>query len=107
MNSIASSVTRECSAADHPALRSQHSDVHHRFIVLHLESGHGKTVEYGHFDPDVNAVGTVRIHDGAQTINAFVDARQYDTTPGNALDFEVCFSTSLRFYSHEIPKWLQ
>lgn len=103
MSPIASCVTRECSVADHPALHSQHADVTHRFIVLHLESGHAKTIEYAHFDPDVSAVGTVRVHDGAQSVHAFVDARQYDTTPENALDFEVCFPVRLRliFYAIE------
>ncbi|TPX33911.1 hypothetical protein SmJEL517_g03385 [Synchytrium microbalum] len=88
--SIDSCVTREKSLHDvNPALGSQHSDLHHRFVVLHLSNGKAKTVEYGHFDPHQNDYGTIRIHDGAQAIHAFVDALDFDTTGNNGYDWNV------------------
>ncbi|KAJ3337641.1 hypothetical protein HDU83_008581 [Entophlyctis luteolus] len=78
MAAIQSVVTREKSLHDvNPALASQHSDLNHRFMVVHLVSGQAKTVEYGHFHG--GSTGEIRTHDGAQTIHAMLEAHEFET----------------------------
>ncbi|KAJ3332549.1 hypothetical protein HDU76_013860 [Blyttiomyces sp. JEL0837] len=81
MATVESIVLREKSLHDvNPALGSQHSDLHHRFIVVHLSDGKAKTVEYGHFEN--TTTGTIRIHEGAQTIHAMLEAHEFETNLG-------------------------
>ncbi|KAJ3029347.1 UNVERIFIED_CONTAM: hypothetical protein HDU68_012413 [Siphonaria sp. JEL0065] len=84
---VQSVVLRERSLHDvNPALGSQHSDLHHRFIVIHLSSGNAKTTEYGPFEG--TDTGTVRVHDGAQTIHAAVEAHEFETDDGKGYEWE-------------------
>ncbi|KAJ3072719.1 hypothetical protein HDU98_003031, partial [Podochytrium sp. JEL0797] len=68
-----------------PALASQHSDLNHRYFIAYLSSGHAKTVEYGHFEG--GTTGTIRIHDGAQTIHATLEAHEFEIGDGKGYEW--------------------
>ncbi|KAJ3196072.1 hypothetical protein HK101_010173 [Irineochytrium annulatum] len=52
-----------------------------RSVLINITTtGHAKTVEYGHFGGE--KTGTIRIHDGAETIHAMLEAHEFETNPG-------------------------
>ncbi|ORY41208.1 hypothetical protein BCR33DRAFT_786964 [Rhizoclosmatium globosum] len=69
-----------------PTLGSQHSDLHHRYFIVHLSTGHSKTTEYGLFEDE--EVGKVVVKDGAKTIHAMVEAVEFEVDDGKGYEWD-------------------
>ncbi|KAI8614846.1 hypothetical protein BC830DRAFT_1125409 [Chytriomyces sp. MP71] len=102
---VQSIVLREKSLHDvNPALGSQHSDLHHRYFIVHKSDGHSETVEYGHFE-EGSETGTIRIRDGAETIHAMVEAHEFEVEDGKGYEWSKFKEWILRKSGYQNTAW--